>query len=147
MRPLRSGSLLLGLAVLVASTTSVQAATPSLLVNPKRASIGHSVTLKGSHFPAKHYVTFLLAVPNAKHPLKNGEAFVQRVIKVAGNGTFKVQVKLPVLSHCGKATLYALQAQKISVGTQFTLTGCKLTGKQSPPPPPPSAPKKHKKKP
>ena len=149
MPPLRLISVALCAALLLVSPLAAHAAgQPTLSISPKRVAIGHTVVLKGTHFPAKRFVTFLIAVPNAQHPEKHGQAFVQKVIRTQPNGTFDVKAILPVIPRCGKATIYALPAKtKLSVGARMTLIGCKANGRVKAPPPPPSGHKKHKKKP
>ncbi|MGH2447509.1 MAG: hypothetical protein ACRDFS_02750 [Chloroflexota bacterium] len=110
---------------------------PSFRVVPHKVNIGRMATIKGSHFPAGNRFFFMLAVPNSKHP--KAQALLPGTLKAGKHGVLQGRVRLPILTKCGKASIYAFKVRgKQSVRAGIILGGCKAPKHGHAPPPPPS---------
>jgi hypothetical protein len=117
---------------------------PSLKVTPSKVAINTKAKITGSHLWANANVTLLIAVPDLQ---KNAaESFIGQVWRTDKHGNLKASVKMPIVTKCGKATIYVAQFPAkpgAFARTHITLTGCTSAGKGVAPPPPPSGGKKH----
>lgn len=125
---------------------STHAATPRIWFSSRAVAIDSTVPLHGSNLEAGSFYTLVIAVPNSVHP--RVESFLPTVVRVNARGGLSARVKIPVVTQCGTATLYATAAKsKHTVHTTITLTGCKASKKTSIPPPPPPGHRSKGKKP
>jgi hypothetical protein len=112
----------------------------SLRVAPTKVAIGKQVTVIGSHLQPKKIYSLILLIPNDKKPFI--EQFLPKFPTSDRNGSFKLKLKIPIVTRCGKAEIesFASKSKQI-VRAHFTLSGCSAPKRIKSPPPPP---KKHK---
>lgn len=134
----------LGGAVLAPWTLAVpaRAATHSALtVSPAKVRIGGRAVVAGRHLRSNLYATIIFQAPKGS---QGRTGAVLGVAHVNSRGHLSLKVNIPVVTRCGRATLYAIAAQHGVLATgSVILTGCKASSGPSSPPPPPS-PKKRK---
>lgn len=111
---------------------------PLLRVNPNKVAINHHATIVGKHLWPNMQVTLVLAVPAL---VKNAaERFIGGIERTNKNGYLKLSTRMPVVTKCGKATVYVApfrqQKGKTAVVAHIKLIGCKA-GKRGAPPPVP----------
>jgi hypothetical protein len=120
---------------LIALPGSASASAVSLTVKPTKALDGSSITVTASHLQPNHYYTFMLVGPKAKKDralLGLGRADV--------HGRVNTLLKMPVILHCGKSTVYLFDSKHVLAHAPVTITGCTL--KKGPGAPPPAPPKR-----
>jgi hypothetical protein len=116
----------------------------SVRITPGRVAIGKTVTLVGTHLPAKTYFSLILSVPNtARSPWKQ---FIPTLAKSSAQGSLRITFKVPVVPLCGPATVFVYATGTAqALKAPLTLTGCKRPSAGAPPAPP-APPKKKKRK-
>jgi hypothetical protein len=134
------------LAIVVLATTPAMAKgglRGSVHITPGKVAIGKTVTLIGTHLPAKTYFSLILSVPNtARSPWKT---FIPTLAKSNAHGDLRIKFKLPVVPLCGPATVFVYASGTAqALKAPLTLTGCKRPSAGAPPAPPVPPKKKHK---
>jgi hypothetical protein len=140
---LLASAVMIGLAV---PTLAAGSGRPTLKLAPSSVAIGRKAILRASHLQPNQFYTLLVAVPDISPKDIKDRALLATLLHADAKGNANVRIKLPVITHCGKATLYAYAAksQKL-ISTVFTLTGCTAKSGATAPPPPPAGGSKKKK--
>lgn len=128
----------------IAPVPANAAARPTLQVKPGKVSIGGKATVIGSHLRANEFVTVMLSL---SRPSNGSTGALLGLGKVDGRGNLNTQVRIPVVTTCGAASVLVFTSQSgILARATVTLTGCTASKKASAPPPPPAPKKKPKRK-
>jgi hypothetical protein len=108
------------------------ASKATLTVKPKKALDGSSITVNATHLRPNRFFTFMLVGPKAKQDRRLlGSA------ETDSHGVISTRLKMPVILHCGKSSVYVLDTKHILARAKVTITGCTLKGKPGSPPPAP----------
>jgi hypothetical protein len=135
------GLLLLSAVTLAAPAPSSAAPLkPSVRVVPGKVAIRSRATVVATHLQPNALLTVLLAIPNLQK--RRVEQFLGST-HADPRGNVRVTVKIPIVTKCGPATVYLVNAQTQQLWhAPFKLTGCTVSAGTEKAPPPPPAPHK-----
>src|SRR5947209_2449158 len=115
-------ALVAALTIQVSLVQAAQSPRPVLRVTPSTVGIGKSARLIGHNLQAATFYTLLFVIPNTS------KLRIRRFLGLArsdARGTLNVPIRMPVISICGRAAIYAYRAgPRTTITAPLKLTGC-----------------------
>jgi hypothetical protein len=112
--------------------TARAAGGATLTILPRKVLDGSRFYVRATRLKPKHYYTFMLVGPKAKK-----DRALLGPVQSDAHGKLAAVLKLPIILHCGKSTVYLLDTKQVLARATVTVTGCTLKGGPGAPPPAP----------